>query len=282
MRPEDIAWSPDALGRRGGPDDVRVRWLGTAGFAIEHAGHVDPHRPVRDARVARPVRRRAAAARTCRAIRRTRPRPTPSSSGTRTSITLLDVPDIAVLDRRARASARARRRRSAGRAGVPPRRVEVVEPEAGQAAHRARGRARSTCASSRAPTRASLLGRVPFARRDRRLRRRADARRGVPVRRGLRRRDPRGRAHALSPGQRRARRRATSHVKHVDLLLLCVAGWTASARRCPSASRTCLRPGAVLLSHWDDFLRPLDQPVRALPAMQLPRLVERLGFAARA
>jgi hypothetical protein len=69
-------------------------------------------------------------------------------------------------------------------------------------------------------------------------------------------------------------------VKHVDLLMLCVAGWTLS-RELPERVGHLLSPGAVLLSHWDDFLRPLDQPVRALPAMQMPRLVERLGFAAR-
>jgi hypothetical protein len=40
-----------------------------------------------------------------------------------------------------------------------------------------------------------------------------------------------------------------------------------------------LAPGAVLLAHWDDFLRPIDRPVRALPAMQMGRLVERLARA---
>ncbi|HTB75300.1 MAG TPA: MBL fold metallo-hydrolase, partial [Polyangiaceae bacterium] len=42
-----------------------------------------------------------------------------------------------------------------------------------------------------------------------------------------------------------------------------------------------LAPGAVLLSHWDDFLRPLDRGARHLPAMHMPRLVERLSTAAR-
>src|SRR5579883_2636208 len=50
VRPEDIAWSPDALapGAREGSlaRRVCVRWLGTAGFAIEHDGRtllVDPY-----------------------------------------------------------------------------------------------------------------------------------------------------------------------------------------------------------------------------------------------
>ena len=46
MRPEDIAWTPDVLGKTAGPGSVRVRWLGTAGFAIEHGAHVvliDPY-----------------------------------------------------------------------------------------------------------------------------------------------------------------------------------------------------------------------------------------------
>jgi L-ascorbate metabolism protein UlaG (beta-lactamase superfamily) len=68
--------------------------------------------------------------------------------------------------------------------------------------------------------------------------------------------------------------------RHVDLALLCVAGWTTS-RELPERVVRALDPRAALLSHWDDFLRPLDLPARALPAMQLPRLVERLARASR-
>jgi hypothetical protein len=35
----------------------------------------------------------------------------------------------------------------------------------------------------------------------------------------------------------------------------------------------------VLLSHWDDFFRRIDRPARLLPAMQMPRLVDRLARA---
>jgi L-ascorbate metabolism protein UlaG (beta-lactamase superfamily) len=61
----------------------------------------------------------------------------------------------------------------------------------------------------------------------------------------------------------------------VDLLLMCVAGWTTTERFAPRVM-SALRPGAVLLSHWDDFFSPMDRGARALPAMQMPRLVDRL------
>jgi len=61
---------------------------------------------------------------------------------------------------------------------------------------------------------------------------------------------------------------------------MCVAGWT-SSRDLPERAAHRIAPGAVLLSHWDNFLRPIDEPARALPAMQLPRLVDRLAGAAR-
>lgn len=66
----------------------------------------------------------------------------------------------------------------------------------------------------------------------------------------------------------------------VDLALVCVAGWT-STPRYPERIVRALQPSAVLLSHWDDFFRPLEAPLRALPAMQLPRLVERFHGASR-
>jgi L-ascorbate metabolism protein UlaG (beta-lactamase superfamily) len=67
--------------------------------------------------------------------------------------------------------------------------------------------------------------------------------------------------------------------RNVDLLLLCVAGWTAG-RDLPERIMRRLGPGAVLLSHWDDFLRPMGKPARALPAVGLSRLVDRLARAA--
>jgi len=62
----------------------------------------------------------------------------------------------------------------------------------------------------------------------------------------------------------------------VDLALLCVAGWTSSASF-PERMMQKLSPRAVLLSHWDNFLRPLSEGAHALPAMQTGRLVDRLA-----
>lgn len=63
--------------------------------------------------------------------------------------------------------------------------------------------------------------------------------------------------------------------RQIDLLLLCVAGWTTTVhfeQRVLSA----FSPKRVLLSHWDNFFRPLDRSVEALPAMQVSRLVDGL------
>lgn len=72
----------------------------------------------------------------------------------------------------------------------------------------------------------------------------------------------------------------TLDARDVDLLLLCVAGWTKGVD-VPERVLRALRPDAVLLSHWDDFFRPLDEPLHALPALQMPTLVDRLQRAAR-
>ena len=61
----------------------------------------------------------------------------------------------------------------------------------------------------------------------------------------------------------------------VDLLLLCVAGWT-TTERFSTRVMSALEPDKVLLSHWDDFFAPLERGARLLPAMQMPRLVEQL------
>jgi L-ascorbate metabolism protein UlaG (beta-lactamase superfamily) len=69
-------------------------------------------------------------------------------------------------------------------------------------------------------------------------------------------------------------------VRGADLLLLCVAGWTKTARF-PERVARAFEPRAALLSHWDDFFSPVEAPVRALPAMQIDRLVDRLQREAR-
>ena len=54
-----------------------------------------------------------------------------------------------------------------------------------------------------------------------------------------------------------------------------MAGWTTTPRFAPRVLRA-LSPGAVLLSHWDNFFRPLHRGAALLPAMRLGRLVDAL------
>lgn len=63
--------------------------------------------------------------------------------------------------------------------------------------------------------------------------------------------------------------------QNVDLLLLCVAGWQ-SSRDLPERVMRNLSPERVLLSHWDNFFEPIHQPAKMLPAMAMPKLVDRL------
>jgi L-ascorbate metabolism protein UlaG (beta-lactamase superfamily) len=273
VRPEDIGWSPDALGRREAPD-VRVRWLGTAGFAIEHDGHVllvDPY--LTRASLARCL---VAPLRSDRiAIARHAPRADAIVVGHTHFDHALDVPTIARTT-----GARVFGSRSAAALcvarGVPADQVEVVEQAAGSApVERAIGPFRLRFIPSAHS--ALILGRVPFPGDiadcgDVPMRAeeyRCGAVFGVEIRVAGRTLYHVGSAELVD---------ANVDVKNVDLLLLCVAGWITS-RRLPERIGARIAPGAVLLSHWDDFLRPIDQPARALPAMQMPRLVERLERA---
>jgi L-ascorbate metabolism protein UlaG (beta-lactamase superfamily) len=65
-----------------------------------------------------------------------------------------------------------------------------------------------------------------------------------------------------------------------DLMLTCVAGWTKS-ERFPERLAQVLAPKNVLLSHWDDFFRPIDEEARALPALRTHALIDRLTRATR-
>ena len=64
-------------------------------------------------------------------------------------------------------------------------------------------------------------------------------------------------------------------VTNVDVALAWVAGWTTTARY-PERLIAALSPGAVLLHHWDNFLRSIEHEARPLPAMQMAALVDRL------
>lgn len=276
MRAEDLAWTTGALGREDPAGAVRVRWLGTAGFAIEHAGTVvlvDPY--VTRASLAHCLV--APLYSDARAISRYTPRADAIVAGHTHFDHVLDVPDIA------RATgARVFGSRSAERLclakGVDPARVECVEPSHGGAVvEREVGpfrlrfvpSAHSRFAFGRVPAAGEIAdcSDVPM---------RVEAYRcgavfGVEIRVAGKTLYHLGSAELVD---------ASVDVRNVDLLLLCVAGWT-SSKDLPERIAATLSPGAVLLSHWDDFLRPLAVPTRMLPAMQLPRLVDRLTHANR-
>jgi L-ascorbate metabolism protein UlaG (beta-lactamase superfamily) len=273
MRPEDIAWTPDVLGKTAGPGSVRVRWLGTAGFAIEHEGHVvliDPY--VTRASLARCVLRSLEP--DLAAIDRHAPRADAIVLGHTHFDHALDAPAIAK-----RTRARVFGSRSAAALclseGVDARQVEVVDPAAGPTEREVGPFTLRFVPSAHSRF---LLGRVPFEGdiadcSDVPMRveaYRCGAVFGVEIRVAGRTIYHMGSAELVD---------AQVAVRRVDLLLMCVAGWT-STRRLPERAAACFSPGAVLLSHWDDFLRPIEAPARALPAMQLPRLVERLTRAA--
>lgn len=275
MRPEDITWTADALGRRDEPGAVRVRWLGTAGFAIEHDGHVvlvDPY--LTRASLARcivaPLRSDEAA------VSRYAPRADAIVVGHTHFDHALDVPAIA------RATgARVFGSRSAAAlcraAGVAADRVEVVERAAGsEPVVREVGPFELRFVPSVHSR--LLLGRVPLpgdiADCDQ-VPMRAQAYKcgavfGVELRVAGRTIYHLGSADLID---------ANARTKNVDLLLMCVAGWT-TGHDVPERVARSFAPQAVLLSHWDDFLRPIHLPARMLPAMQMPRLVERLTRAA--
>ncbi|HEY3822560.1 MAG TPA: MBL fold metallo-hydrolase [Polyangiaceae bacterium] len=274
MRPEDLAWKPESLGHDAGRDTVRVQWLGTAGFVVEHDGHtllIDPY--VTRASLARCVVAPLHPDRDV--IRRCLPRADAIVVGHSHFDHVLDVPRIARTT-----GARVFGSRSAAALclaqGVEPDHVEVVEKDAGgEPVEREVG----PFALRFIPSAHSrfALGRVPFPGdiadcSDVPMRTEAykcGAVFGVEIRVAGRTLYHLGSAEIVD---------ANIDVKNVDLLLMCVAGWT-SSRDFPERVGHRLAPAAVLLSHWDDFFRSIDRPARLLPAMQMPRLVERLARA---
>jgi L-ascorbate metabolism protein UlaG (beta-lactamase superfamily) len=285
MRPEDIGWSLDALDKTGRDGALLVRWLGTAGFALECDGCVvliDPY--LTRASLARcvlaPLRPDGDA------IARHVPRADAVIVGHTHFDHALDVPEIAK-----RTGARVFGSRSAAtlcRAqGVAADKIEVVQPEPGsQPIVREVGPFTLRFVPS-AHSRL-VLGRVPFPGEIAdcddvgNASMRANAYRcgavfGVEIRVAGKTLYHMGSAELVE---------ASIDVPHVDLLLMCVAGWTTS-KDLPERVARKIAPGAILLSHWDDFLRPIDAPdgrrlaARPLPRMELPRLVERLSRAAR-
>jgi L-ascorbate metabolism protein UlaG (beta-lactamase superfamily) len=274
MRPGDLAWNPDALGRPTVQGSIRVQWLGTAGFAIEHAGHtllVDPY--VTRASLARCA---LAPLRPDRdAIRRCVPKADAIVVGHTHFDHVLDVPRIARTTGACVFGSRSAVTLCRSQ-GVAEDRLEVVERDAGSTPLE---REVGPFALRFVPSAHSrlLLGRVPFPGEiadcgDVPMRAeeyRCGAVFGVEIRVAGRTLYHLGSAELVD---------ANVDVKNVDLLLMCVAGWTTS-EDFPERVGHRLAPGAVLLSHWDDFTRSIDKPARLLPAMQLPRLVDRLSTA---
>lgn len=251
-----------------------MRWLGAAGFALELDGFVlllDPYLTRRSlwACLARPLEPDLPL------LERLLPRADAIVLGHTHFDHALDTPALA-----RRTGARVFGSRSAAAlcraAGVPA--AQVVDVESDAAAREAEvGPFRLRFFPS-AHSRL-LLGRVPFAGE-------IDDCDALPVR------AERYRCGAVFAVEIEAAGRRVLHLgsaelveaslppREVDLLLLCVAGWTKTPRLPERALRQA-SPGAVLLSHWDDFLRPVEQPARLLPAMAMPRLVDHLLAADR-
>ncbi len=276
MRPESIAFGEHALAAPGAKDEVRVRWLGTAGFAItcgDHTVLIDPY--VTRASLARCIVLPLAP--DVHAIRRYVPRADAIVVGHTHFDHVLDVPMIARLT-----GAKVFGSRSASilcRAhGVPETQVEDVERSAGgDAVVREVGPFRLRFVPS-AHSRFAL-GRVPFpgdiADCDdvplRTEQYKCGAVFGVEIAVAGRTLYHLGSAELID---------AKLESRNVDLVMLCVAGWT-SSRDLPERALRKLSPRAVLLSHWDNFFRPIDRGAHALPAMKLPQLHDRLTRAAR-
>lgn len=275
MRPEDIPFPTGALLPTAGREPVRVRWLGTAGFDISFEGHhllIDPYvtRASLGACVFSPLRSDAAA------VARYAPQADAIVCGHTHFDHALDVPAIALAtgatvfgSHSAAALCRA--------FGVPASQVRDVEAtsalepltaEVGPFTLRFHPGVHSRF----------LLGRVPFPGDIsdceqvplRTEHYKCGAVFGVEVRVADRVLFHLGSADlvdAVKPGR-------------IDLLLMCVAGWT-TTRDFPSRVMRTFSPGAVLLSHWDNFFLPMASGARMFPAMKLPRLVEALSAQSR-
>lgn len=273
MRPEDLYYSPDT--RLGGNGELRVTWLGTAGFAIEYQGHVllfDPYltRASLSRCIIAPLHADAALAQ----------RLTPRADAIVLSHThfdhALDTPLIA-----RQTGARVFGSQSAVHLcrshGLPEGQLQCVEPSSGSAPHEADVGPFHMRFWPSAHS-AFLLGRIPFPGdiadcTDVPMRTsayRCGAVFGVEIEVGGRRLFHVGSAQLVEQRWK---------IGPVDLALACVAGWT-STERYPERLVAALSPGAVLFHHWDNFLNHLDRGAHALPGMRFATLVDRLTAAA--
>jgi len=270
VRPEDFAFPVDALTLPAGRRPIRVTWLGTAGFAIEHAGFtvlIDPY----VTRASLLDCARGALRSDTRRVAQMLPRADAIVAGHTHFDHALDIP-AAALHSGATVYGSPSCVALCRAAGVPAARVVDVsqrtatgpfEAEVGPFVLRFVPSVHSAFA----------LGRVPFAGE---IADCAELPMGIT---GYR-------CGAVFSVELRVAGRRIYHLGSadlvdaapspgVDLLLCCVAGWTTTPRFAPRVMQA-LRPGAVLLSHWDNFFRPLEDGARMLPGMQMPRLVDAL------
>ena len=273
MDPNEIAFADTTLGS--GARAVSVRWLGTAGFELSSGAHTvlfDPY--LTRASLVRCVAGRLRPDEEL--LARHLPRADAIVLGHTHFDHALDAPSIAK-----RTGARVFGSLSAAHlcraAGVPEAQIDVVEgaPGSGSCVREVGPFELVFHPSAHSPI---LLGRVPFegdisdcdnvpARAKDYL---CGAVFGVEVRVHGKRIFHVGSAEIL----------AETPKLEVDLALVCVAGWTATASF-PERMMRQLSPRAILLRHWDNFLQPLASGAHALPAMQTGRLVDRLSSSSR-
>jgi L-ascorbate metabolism protein UlaG (beta-lactamase superfamily) len=265
LNPSEIAFSDSALG--GGP--LSLRWLGTAGFELTCDGYVllfDPY--LTRASLARCITTRLHPNEAL--LARHVPRADAIVLGHTHFDHALDAPAIAK-----RTGARVFGSRSAAylcrASGVPAHQVEMVESDSHLPVARELGPFQIIFhPSAHAPI---LLGRIPFEGEI------ADCD-AVPVR------AKDYKCGAVFGVEVRVAGRTIFHLGSAELVdtvprietdvaLVCVAGWT-STDRFPERLSAKLHPRAIVLSHWDNFLLPLEAGAHALPAMQTGRLVDRL------
>ena len=272
MRARAIAFGPEAL-RTSAQPMVRLRWLGTAGFELACEGRrllIDPYltRPSLGRCLRGPLRPDRDI------VHHYVPAADVIVLGHTHFDHALDVPAIVhrtgatvVGSRSAMALCRS--------AGILAAQLREVEPSATETAAFRFGPFELECArSEHAPIAA---GRIPFPGD-------IDDAQGLPLY-----------AHqyrcgtVLSTTVRVAGRKivhlgsaaipeAPAATEPTDLVLLCASGWHASTD-VPERTVRQLAPRAVLLSHWDDFFRPLRRPLRQLPGVRLGQLVKRLRRA---
>jgi L-ascorbate metabolism protein UlaG (beta-lactamase superfamily) len=254
---------------------VRLRWLGTAGFEIEHDGWVvliDPY--LTRASLGRCVSRQLAP--DLAAIRRGVGGADAIVCGHTHFDHVLDVPAIARFS-----GARVFGSRSAVNlcraAGIPEKQLVDVQSATGRSVTRAEvgpfslrfvPSCHSPLLAGRVPYPGDIVDcdQVPHTMHGFRC----GAVFGVLVEVAGRRIYHAGSAN-LDDG-------AAPSLTGVDLLLLCVAGWHTTAHF-PERMLRAVSPANVLLSHWDNFFRPLDEPVHALPAIRFAGLVDQLRAA---